>query len=365
MQGYLILENGTIFAGQIIGKGPPAVGEAVFNTSMNGYQEMITDPSYAGQILVLTYPQIGNYGFGEYGFESEKPALQGLVVKEIAEVNGHYESKWGFNEFAERQNITCLTGVDTRALTRALRIHGTMGAVITGSLDDMAELHREAVRGRQLMGTDLPRQVCVREPQVLGEGDVTVVVWDFGSKRSIVKELLHRHCRVIVVPADASAQQVSSYRPDGIVLTNGPGDPRSCMYAVREIAKVVKHFPILGICLGHQLAALAMGAVTFKLPFGHRGGNHTVKELSTGQCYITSQNHGYAVDAGSLAGSGLKVSFINLNDGTVEGLEHQELPLITVQFHPEASPGPQDTDFLFDRFLNLLPHRCHTKKPAI
>ncbi len=358
MQGFLVLENGRVFPGKLLGKRPPAVGEAVFNTSMNGYQEMITDPSYAGQILVLTYPQIGNYGFGDYGFEAKQPALQGLVVKDVSTVNGHYESKWGFSDFVERYQLTCLTGVDTRALTRALRTEGTMGALISESMEDLPALCAQAAAGKQLLENDLPRQVCVKSPEVHGAGDITVILWDFGSKHSIIQELVRRNCKVIVVPADYSAEEVLACQPDGIVLSNGPGDPQACTYAIDEIKKVIAEKPVFGICLGHQLAALAMGAGTYKLPFGHRGGNHTIKDMASGKCYVTSQNHGYAVQRDSLTGTGLEISFINLNDGTVEGLQHSCYPLMTAQFHPEAAPGPEDTSYLFDKFLDSLECRA-------
>lgn len=349
-EGYLVFENGTVFAGELHGSPLPVNGEAVFNTSMNGYQEIITDPSYAGQILVMTYPQIGNYGFGEYGFESEQPVLQGLVVKEMATVNGHYESKWGFHEFLTRFNLPCLSGVDTRAIARMIRIEGSMGAVITGTLDHMDMLREQAARGKSLLDSDLVRKVSSHTVEVMGEGTKNIVLWDFGAKRGIINSLLRRGCRVTVVPAETSADKILSLNPDGVVLSNGPGNPESCDYAIRELQKLTSLVPIFGICLGHQLLALAMGAHTYKLTFGHRGGNHTVKDTS-GKCFVSSQNHGYAVDASSLDGTGLKVSFVNLNDNTVEGLYHEKLPLMSVQFHPEAKPGPQDTGYLFDKFL--------------
>lgn len=353
-KGYLVLENGTIFEGQLLGRNVPIAGEAVFNTSMNGYQEIITDPSYAGQILTLTYPTIGNYGCGDYGFESDKPALRGLVVKEIAELTGHYESRWNFSEFVEKYDITCLTGVDTRALTRILRMNGTMGAIITSSLDDQERLVEIASKGKELLDTDLVKQVSCKTSKMYGSGSTRVVLLDFGTKRNIIESLAARDCSVIVMTAESTAEQILANKPDALVLSNGPGNPECCDYAVREIKKLLPLLPIFGICLGHQLLALALGAKTYKLGFGHRGANHTVKDLRTGKCMISSQNHGYAVDADSFPRDEVMISFINLNDHTVEGLVHKSLPLMSVQFHPEATPGPQDSSYLFDEFLNMI-----------
>jgi len=352
-EGYLVLENGKVFAGKILGKERTVMGEAVFNTSMNGYQEIITDPSYAGQILVFTYPQIGNYGFSDYAFESDFPALQGMVVKEASVVSGHYQSRWNLFEFIEKYGITCLSGIDTRAVTRTLRKEGTMGAVITRDITDLEAVKLQAAAGGKLLETDLVGKVSVKDVKVFGSGSRKIVLWDFGTKKSIIKSLVKSDCTVFLVPARSSAEMILRFKPDGVVLSNGPGDPRSCSYAVKEIRKLVKKLPVFGICLGHQLLALALGAETYKLTFGHRGGNHTVKDIRTGKCYVTSQNHGYAVSEKSLENTGLSISFINLNDHTVEGLHHRTLPLMSVQFHPEASPGPQETGYLFSEFLRL------------
>lgn len=353
-KGYLVLENGDVFAGQLFGNKFPIAGEAVFNTSMNGYQEIITDPSYAGQILTFTYPTIGNYGCGDYGFEAEAPALRGLVVKEMSALNGHYESRWNFNEFIEKYSITCLAGVDTRALTRVLRMNGSMGAIITANLDQKERLIDTAIKGKELLNSDLVKQVSCKSPQTYGDGEKTVVLFDFGTKSNIIRSLVSRGIRVIAVPAQSTAEEIMAYHPDGLVLSNGPGNPESCDYAVREIKKLLDKLPIFGICLGHQLLALALGASTYKLAFGHRGGNHTVKDLRSGKCMVTSQNHGYAVDDKSFCTDDVMISFRNLNDNTVEGLFHKNLPLRSVQFHPEASPGPQDSAYLFDEFLEMI-----------
>lgn len=349
--GYLVLENGTIVSGKML-NGPIMVdGEAVFNTSMNGYQEIITDPSYAGQILTFTYPSIGNYGCGEDAFESDYPALRGLIIKEIAGQPDHYQSKWRLTEFLEKYQVPCLTGVDTRALTRILRMYGTMGAVLTTSLDNRESLIAAARHGKECLSSNLVQTVTCKGTTSYGDGSIRIVLMDFGVKRNIINSLIHRGCKVIVMPADSTAEQVLSQQPQGIVFSNGPGDPEACAGAVEEIRKLIPILPSLGICLGHQLIALALGAHTYKLKFGHRGGNHTVKDLRSGQCMISSQNHGYAVEPDSLPVDEVEVSFINLNDGTVEGLRHKSKPIMTVQFHPEATPGPRDSGYLFDEFL--------------
>ncbi len=352
-EGYLVLENGTIFSGKML-NGPVMVdGEAVFNTSMNGYQEIITDPSYAGQILTFTYPSIGNYGCGEDAFEAEYPALRGLVIKEIADQPDHYQSKWRLTEFLEKYRIPCLTGVDTRALTRILRMYGTMGAVLTTSLDQN-DLVAAARQGKECLSSNLVQTVTCKSTYSLGDGATKIVLLDFGVKRNIINSLVNRGCRVIVMPADSTAEQVLSLQPQGIVYSNGPGDPEACAGAVEEIKKLLPVLPSLGICLGHQLIALALGARTYKLKFGHRGGNHTVKDLLSGQCMISSQNHGYAVEPDSLPTDEVEVSFVNLNDGTIEGLRHKTKPIMSVQFHPEATPGPRDSGYLFDEFLRIV-----------
>lgn len=351
-KGFMVLENGEVLSGELLGYTDKVIGEAVFNTSMNGYQEIITDPSYAGQILTLTYPNIGNYGFGEYGYQSAKPALSALVIKEMTDVNGHYESRWTFREFIARHNMTCLVGVDTRKLTRILRTEGSMGAVITDQVEVLSDLREEAVRGRKVMDSDLVSSVTCNNMETIGTGR-NIVLWDFGCKNGIINELVSRGYKVTTVPAAAKSEDIMACNPCGVVLSNGPGNPQVCSYAVKEIKSIYKQLPVLGICLGHQLLAMAAGATTYKLKYGHRGANHTVKDLRNGKCSITSQNHGYAVEENSLRSTGFQVSYININDQTIEGIYHKELPVMSVQFHPEAAPGPQDTLNLFDEFLKM------------
>lgn len=254
----------------------------------------------------------------------------------------------------DKYNITCLTGVDTRAITRILRMNGTMGAIITPSLEQHDKLLEVARKGKELLDTDLVQQVSRKTSAVYGEGTTNIVLWDFGTKQNIINSLVARDCRVIAMPAESTAEEILAQKPDGIVLSNGPGNPESCDYAVREIEKLLSQLPMFGICLGHQLLALALGGKTYKLGFGHRGANHSVKDLRTGKCLISSQNHGYAVDADSIPIDEVLISFINLNDNTVEGLVHKNLPLMSVQFHPEATPGPQESAYLFDEFLAIV-----------
>ncbi|HPU48960.1 MAG TPA: carbamoyl phosphate synthase small subunit [Syntrophomonadaceae bacterium] len=350
--GYLVLENGAVFRGKLRGAAP-AVGEVVFNTSMVGYDQIISDPSYTGQIVVLTYPLVGNYGFNRAMMESDRCWLRGLVIKELNNGANHYQQEQLFHEYLAENNLPCLWDIDTRALTRMIRTHGTMGGVITDNIDNFSWLVQQAAEYKP-PAEGYVRQATCREITCLGQGELRVVVVDFGVKKAITKSLLNRGCQVVQVPATTNAEIIKGLEPDGIVLSNGPGNPEDCDYALPVIRQLMGYKPMLGICLGHQLIALAWGGKTSKMVFGHRGANQPVKDLCTGRVYITSQNHGYMVNEESLANLPVEVTFRNLNDGTVEGLRHKVLPIMSVQFHPEAAPGPLDSGFLMDEFIQMV-----------
>jgi len=350
--GYLVLENGAVFQGKLSGAAP-AIGEVVFNTSMVGYDQIISDPSYTGQIVVLTYPLVGNYGFNRAVMESDHCCVRGLVIKELNNGANHYQQEKLFGDYLAENNLPCLSGIDTRALTRVIRTHGTMGGVITDSIDNLPQLVEQAA-GYKPPVEGYVRQATCKEITCLGKGELRIVVIDFGVKKAITKSLVNRNCQVILVPATTSAELIMELEPDGIVLSNGPGDPADCDYAIPVIRQLMGYKPMLGICLGHQLIALAWGGKTSKMVFGHRGANQPVKDLRSGRIYITSQNHGYMVNEESLSLLPVEVTFRNLNDGTVEGLQHKMLPIMSVQFHPEAAPGPLDSGFLMDEFLQMV-----------
>jgi carbamoyl-phosphate synthase small subunit len=367
----IALEDGTIFYGRTFGADGIRDGEVVFNTSMTGYQEVLTDPSYKGQIVTMTAPQIGNYGVNPADNESWMPQVEGFIVKEISPVASNFRSHEELSAFLKRHNIIAIQGVDTRALTRHIRIGGAIKAVVS-TVDITPDILIEKAKSSPgLIGRDLVKEVTTdaiyefkKEPADLSsitgqaarrpkDTGLMVIVYDFGLKENIALSLVARGIRVKVVPAATPADVVLSLKPDGILLSNGPGDPEGVPYAIAEIKKLIGKKPIFGICLGHQLSALALGGATYKLKFGHRGGNQPVKNLETGRVEITSQNHGFAVDADSMP-SGVRVTHINLNDNTVEGFSHGQHPLFCVQYHPEASPGPHDAGYLFDRFVKLM-----------
>lgn len=355
MKGKLILEDGTIFRGQIFGgSNQTATGEVVFNTGMTGYQEILTDPSYCRQIVTLTYPLIGNYGTAKIFNQSYKSFVSGLVIGELCDNGSSSSMEKSLIDYLSMERIPCLFDVDTRAVTKKIRSAGTMKGVIVSeytsqsTIDEMMKLP---------LKRDVVAEVTTTDAYTIGseEKDAPfVVAVDFGVKMNILDSLQRLGCKITVVPAYTPAEDILDMHPDGIFLSNGPGDPKDVSEVVDEIKKLIGKKPIFGICLGHQLIALALGADTYKLKFGHRGSNQPVKNLQTGRVYISSQNHGYAVDEKSLKKLPVEVTYTNVNDGTVEGLRHKKLPIYSVQYHPEASPGPDDNLYLFDEFLQMM-----------
>lgn len=352
MQAKLYLEDGTLFEGISFGAEGEQVGEVVFNTGMTGYQEVLSDPSYCGQIVTMTYPLIGNYGITRDDFEAVRPFVHGFVVRRHEEVPSNWRAQYNLGTLLKEYGIAGISGIDTRMLTRKIRSAGTMKAIIATG-DARAEELRERLNAGALLRDQVSRVSTRSVFNSPGKGERIVLV-DFGSKSGILRDLTNRGCDVVVVPHDSTAEAILRLRPDGVLLSNGPGDPKDVPHAVRMIQELLGKLPIFGICLGHQLFALACGADTEKLKFGHRGGNHPVKDLESGRCYITSQNHGYTVGEASVEGTGLRVTHINNNDGTVEGLRHTLHPAFSVQYHPEASPGPFDSSYLFDDFLTMV-----------
>ncbi|HVN50517.1 MAG TPA: glutamine-hydrolyzing carbamoyl-phosphate synthase small subunit [Acidimicrobiales bacterium] len=349
-EAQLVLADGTTFEGEAIGApAEVATGEVVFNTVLTGYQEVLTDPSYAGQIITFTYPHIGNYGVTDEDDESARPFCRGVIVRDLARRRSNWRSQADLDAFLRRHGVAGLAGVDTRRLTRHLRDAGAMPGAF-GTADEVT-LKAAALAEPGTDGVDLAREVTCREPYSVGSGPRRVVAYDFGIKRAILAQL-GSIATVEVVPADTRADDVLAREPDGVFLSNGPGDPAAVAYAVEAIRGLLGAVPVFGICLGHQLLATALGAETFKLPFGHHGGNHPVRRLDTGTVEITSQNHNYSVV--EALGTAIEVTHRNLNDGTIEGLRSLEVPAFSVQHHPEAGPGPHDARYLFDRFAELI-----------
>jgi carbamoyl-phosphate synthase small subunit len=380
----LALEDGRCFQGRALGAPVEKTGEVIFNTSLSGYQEILTDPSYCGQIVVLTNPEIGNYGLNRLDEESRQPFIEGLVVREHSLVASNWRSEWVLGDYLKEHGVPGVSEIDTRALVRHLRDRGSMRAVIS-SLDlDPGSLVKKARQAPSMVGQDLAQIVTCRKqydwnqhstdifavkagtssfcgsagPSVSMQAEPSrrfrVVAYDFGIKYSILRKLADAGCDVIVVPAQTSAEDTLTLRPDGIFLSNGPGDPEPVTYAVGAIRKLLGRKPVFGICLGHQLIGLALGGKTYKLKFGHHGGNQPVKNLVTGKVEITAQNHGFAVDPDSLKENHVEITHLNLNDHTCEGLRHKSLPVFSVQYHPEASPGPHDASYLFNDFIKLM-----------
>lgn len=351
-EALLVLADGTTFEGEAIGADVPSgisTGEVVFNTVMSGYQEVITDPSYAGQVITFTYPHIGNYGVANDDDEAKRPHCSGVIVRDLARRPSNWRSNDTLDGFLKRHNLAGIAGIDTRRLTRHIREAGSMPCAF-GTADDVA-LKQAALDAKGTDGIDMAALVSTKEKYQIGNGPLRVVAYDFGIKRTILKHLGNM-ATVDVVPAGTTADEVLALGPDGVFLSNGPGDPAAVTYAVDNIKGLLDKVPVFGICLGHQLLATALGATTHKLPFGHHGGNHPVRNLETSQIEITSQNHNYAVVEGSLANA--EVTHINLNDGVIEGLASKDMPAFSVQYHPEAGPGPHDAAYLFKQFNEMM-----------
>ncbi|MCC8105828.1 MAG: carbamoyl phosphate synthase small subunit [Clostridiales bacterium] len=358
MKAFLILEDGTVFTGTSIGSPREVVSEIVFNTSMTGYLEVLTDPSYAGQAVVMTYPLIGNYGICYEDMESDRPWLDAFIVRELSRIPSNFRSEDTIQNFLLKYDIPGIAGIDTRALTRILREKGTMNGCIT--TDENYKLEEILPRLADYMTGKVVEKVTCKEKYVLSDSVLSgngpkVALLDLGTKRNIARSLNKRGCEVTVYPALTTAEEILASKPDGIMLSNGPGDPKECTSIIEEIKKLyASDVPIFAICLGHQLMALANGADTYKMKYGHRGGHHPVRDLKTGQVYISSQNHGYVVDAEHMDPQVAVPAFENVNDGTNEGLAYTGKNIFTIQFHPEASPGPLDSGYLFDRFMEMM-----------
>ena len=376
MQALLALEDGRIFRGKGYGAKAECYGEVVFNTSLSGYQEIFTDPSYSGQIVVLTNPQIGNYGTNVADNEATRPFIEGLVTREFSPVSSNWRSTQVADEYLERYNVPVIDDIDTRALVRHLRTHGVMRGVISSLETDPDVLVAKARAVRKMDGTDLASVVSTKTRYEWDANDLRnqnddpllspmpaqdaaapplhVVAYDFGIKHNILRMLTRENCRVTVVPAQTSASDVLELKPDGVFLSNGPGDPEPVGYAQENIRKLMGKAPIFGICLGHQLIGLALGGKTYKMKFGHHGGNHPVQDTRNGKVQITAHNHNFAVDPDSVKQSEVELTHVDLNDNTLEGLRHKSLPLFSVQYHPEAGPGPHDSQYLFKDFKQMM-----------
>ena len=373
MKAILALADGKIYEGEHFGAENEVEAEIVFNTSMSGYQEIITDPSYCGQMVVMTYPLIGNYGINPEDFESDRPYLSGFIIKELSRVQSNWRSRGNLEDFLKKNNVFGIQGIDTRALTRRIRDKGAQQAVLSTNISDTQNLIEKARKSPGLIGRDLVKDVTCNKAYDWNESEwviqngktelekaknrpFNVLVYDFGVKRNILRKLTRAGCKVKVFPAATSADEAVATNPDGVFLSNGPGDPAAVPYAIENVKGLLGKVPIFGICLGHQILSLALNGSTYKLKFGHHGGNQPVLDANSGKVEITSQNHGFAVKETSLL-KDVDITHLNLNDNTVEGIQHKTLPIFSVQYHPEASPGPHDSDYLFNKFVSLMETR--------
>lgn len=362
MEAILALEDGTIFRGKSFGAVGERYGEVVFNTSMTGYQEILTDPSYKGQIVTMTYPLIGNYGVNKEDTESSRPFLEGFVVKEYSKIASNWRSQKALGDYLKENNIIGIEGIDTQELTFHIREAGAMKAVLSTEDLDERMLVQKAKNSLGLLGIDLVREVTCNRRYIwsgIQNAKFKVVVLDCGVKYNILRELLKNGCQVVIVPANTKAKEILKLKPHGILLSNGPGDPAALGYVIETVKKLIAKLPIFGICLGHQILGLAFGGKTYKLKFGHHGANHPVKDLKTGKVSITVQNHGFCVDIDTLPKREIEITHINLNDYTLEGMRHKKLPIFAVQFHPEASAGPHDAEYLFKNFVKMMVNSKH------
>jgi len=371
-EAVLALEDGLIFRGESFGHQGETCGEVVFNTSLSGYQEILTDPSYKGQMVTMTYPHIGNYGINEADSESRRPWVEGFIVKEVSPMVSNWRSEMSLDEYLKKYKIVGIQGIDTRKLVKHLRDHGAQKGVISSTDLDEKRLVKKAKASPSIVGVDLVKEVTCKEPYDFKEGLLPEFVWpdrkqciskehfivcvDGGIKFNILRKLNQHGFRVKVVPAHTSAKDILKLNPKGVFYSNGPGDPEPVTYLWQSMHELIGKVPIFGICLGHQMLGLALGGKTFKLKFGHRGGNHPVMDLKTRRVEITSQNHGFCVDADTLPKNEIEITHINLNDKTLEGIRHKKYPVFSVQYHPENSPGPHDSDYLFNRFYAMVDH---------